>query len=111
MLTAGWYLTISDFNHFLPPCLFKKFVHHDCPACGLTTSFLNISQGNLQAAFRANFAGPILYLGFFVYLVELFIRLFKGRFQLRIPSRVWDIYLVIAIGGLLGQWIFKLLTF
>lgn len=111
MLTAGWYLTISDFNHFLPPCLFDKIFHRDCPACGLTTSFLNTSQGHFRAAFTYNFAGPILYLGFFVYLVEIVTRLFKENFRLKIPSRVWNIYIVLVIVCLLGQWGVKMIFF
>lgn len=106
MLTAGWYLTISDFNYFLPPCLFNKIFHHDCPACGLTTSFLNMAQGNFKAALSAHFAGPLLYLGFFVYWLELVIRLFKNGFRLKIPLRVWNIYIVIVIGCLVSEFFY-----
>ncbi|MCS7167849.1 MAG: DUF2752 domain-containing protein [Gemmatales bacterium] len=44
----------------LPPCGFFRTTRLPCPSCGLTTSFSLCMHGDLQAAWRAHSAGPIL---------------------------------------------------
>lgn len=47
-----------------PMCERKARTGQECPFCGMTTSFLDISSGQLGAAGRANRAGIPLYLLF-----------------------------------------------
>jgi len=50
--------------HLLPACEWKTKYHHECAFCGMTTSFIDISEGQFGAASRANRAGIPLYLLF-----------------------------------------------
>jgi hypothetical protein len=47
--------------HLFPVCEWKAKYHRECPFCGMTTSFLDISEGRLGDAQRANRAGVPLY--------------------------------------------------
>jgi Protein of unknown function (DUF2752) len=44
----------------LPPCTVRLLFGIPCPSCGMTTSFAHLMQGQLEDAFRANPAGPLL---------------------------------------------------
>jgi hypothetical protein len=44
----------------LPPCTFRMLFGIPCPSCGMTTSFSNLTHGNLTAAIRANAGGVLL---------------------------------------------------
>ena len=61
-------------------------VHHDrpCIMCGMTTSFLAMSKGDLATARQANAAGPILY-GFF--WLNILVTGFGSAFYLRHLSK------------------------
>ena len=48
----------------IPPCEWKTRYSRECPFCGMTTSFLDISEGHLDAAQRVNRAGIPLYVLF-----------------------------------------------
>ncbi|MGB4708591.1 MAG: DUF2752 domain-containing protein [Fuerstiella sp.] len=41
----------------LPPCTFQSLTGHDCPHCGMTTSFANFVRGDFGAAWNANPVG------------------------------------------------------
>jgi hypothetical protein len=43
------------------PCMFKFLTGFNCPACGMTRSFIYMSHFNIGAAFAMNHAGPLLY--------------------------------------------------
>jgi hypothetical protein len=45
----------------LPPCAFYAWTHLPCPACGLTTSFAYLADGDLRQAFHAHPVGPVLF--------------------------------------------------
>jgi hypothetical protein len=45
-------------------CERKARYGKECPFCGMTTSFLNISEGRFSEASRTNQAGIPLYVGF-----------------------------------------------
>jgi hypothetical protein len=44
----------------LPPCTFRVWTGKPCPACGLTTSFALLVQGDLEASWNANAIGTLL---------------------------------------------------
>jgi hypothetical protein len=50
--------------HLFPVCKWKSNYGRECPACGLTTSFIDISEGRFGDANRANHAGIPLYFAF-----------------------------------------------
>src|SRR5690242_6751861 len=47
-----------------PVCEWKAKYGRECPFCGMTTSFLSISEGRFREAGRANRAGIPLYVLF-----------------------------------------------
>ena len=63
-LAAPFALSRDRFAHLLPPCEWKVKYHRECPFCGMTTSFIDISEGQLGSAHRANRAGIPLYFAF-----------------------------------------------
>jgi Protein of unknown function (DUF2752) len=44
----------------LPPCQFESLFHAPCPSCGMTTSLALLMDGDLAAAWRANWAGVVV---------------------------------------------------
>jgi len=63
-LAAPFALGQERLAHLLPPCEWKVKYHRECPFCGMTTSFIDISEGQFGNARRANQAGIPLYLLF-----------------------------------------------
>ena len=63
-LAATFALGRERLGHLLPPCEWKVKYQRECPFCGMTTSFLDISEGQFDNAQRANHAGIPLYLLF-----------------------------------------------
>ena len=62
----AWWLT-PDLRGFgthqqlgLPECHFRILTGHNCPQCGMTTSFSFLVRGHFQRAVRANPCGPFL---------------------------------------------------
>src|SRR5260370_29043810 len=51
-------------SRLAPVCEWKAKYGSECPFCGMTTSFLNISEGRFRDAGRANRAGIPLYVLF-----------------------------------------------
>lgn len=44
----------------LPACGFHSLTGHGCPSCGMTTTFSLLTRGDLDAAWRTNWAGCII---------------------------------------------------
>lgn len=63
-LAAPFALGSQELARLLPPCEWKAKYHRECPFCGMTTSFIDISEGELGNAQRANRAGIPLYCAF-----------------------------------------------
>ncbi len=63
-LAAPFALGQEGLARLLPPCEWKVKYHRECPLCGMTTSFIDISEGQLGSAQRANRAGIPMYLLF-----------------------------------------------
>jgi hypothetical protein len=97
MSTNGVQNSVHLFGLTIPieiPCLIKLFTGFNCPACGMTRSFIYLSHLNLPASFAMNHAGPLLYL---LCLFELPYRLtlfLRGRVPLRRVLRVAEISLI-----------------
>ncbi|MEM6928925.1 MAG: DUF2752 domain-containing protein [Myxococcota bacterium] len=53
---------VTVFGVELPPlCLWRNVTGLPCPGCGLTRSFTFLAHGHLDAAFRMNGLGPLLF--------------------------------------------------
>src|SRR5215472_12636071 len=64
-LAAPFALGRERLARLVPVCEWKARYGRECPFCGMTTSFVAISEGRLGEASRANRAGIPLY-GLFV---------------------------------------------
>src|SRR3990167_7022481 len=96
---------------FLPPCLFHWLTDLPCPACGLTTSFVHLVNGNVIQGIRAHLLGPIL-LGIFiflsVYVVWCFLK--KENFWLFLNSKKVSFFSVVLVFSLLVNWFLVLFS-
>jgi hypothetical protein len=63
-LAAPFALGRERLAHLFPVCEQRAKYGLECPFCGMTTSFLAISEGRIGEAGRANRAGIPLYLLF-----------------------------------------------
>ena len=63
-LAAPFLLGGERVAHLLPPCERKVNYQRECAFCGMTTCFLDISEGQFGNAQRANHAGIPLYFAF-----------------------------------------------
>ncbi len=63
-LAAPFAMGREGLAHLFPVCEWKAKYGRECPACGLTTSFIDISEGQFGDANRANHAGIPLYFAF-----------------------------------------------
>ena len=63
-LTAPFVFGRERLAYLVPACEWKSKYGRECPACGMTTSFMDISEGRFSDASRANHAGIPLYLLF-----------------------------------------------
>lgn len=60
-------------------CWWKEVFHFDCPGCGLTRSFVAIANGQFFEAISYNPAGPLLFAGAVVALLQRVSLLSLGR--------------------------------
>ena len=77
-------------NSNVTTCLFKKLTGYNCPACGMTRSFIYMSDFNFSAAWEMNKAGALLFV--FCILQAIY------RILLIIGTRV-NRYKVIRVAG------------
>jgi hypothetical protein len=63
-LAAPFVLGRERVARLVPVCEWKAKHGRECPFCGMTSSFLDISEGQLGSAKRANRGGIPLYLLF-----------------------------------------------
>ena len=63
-LVAPFALGRDRLAHLWPVCERKAAIGRECRFCGMTTSFIDISEGRLDDAQKANRAGIPLYLIF-----------------------------------------------
>lgn len=61
LLIAPWLFAEKQIAGWTPVCEWKAKYNRECPACGLTRSFLRLSRGDASGAWSANRAGPPLY--------------------------------------------------
>jgi uncharacterized protein DUF2752 len=78
-LLAPFALGRERLAFLVPVCERKAASGRECAFCGMTTSFIAVSEARLRDAYRANRAGPPLYLIFLSnQLVVLGIAVRKG---------------------------------
>lgn len=100
--------TVIDALNLLPHfCLFDKLLGVECPFCGTTRAFCELSKGNINNAINLNF--PSLFVASFFILQIPFrvITLIKGSLKTKID--LLSKYLsVIILFIIVASWIIKL---
>ena len=82
--------------------MYKGLTGIECPACGLTRSFIALSHGRWMEALRANPSSPLVYLFFWLLLINR-IGAAAGRKLLAVTER-GGVYLFLWV-ALLTQWV------
>lgn len=93
-------------------CAVRHFLKFPCPGCGLTTSFINLSHGNIRLGIDAHPLG-IIVAGWLIYQ---FGRAVCGAVLKRRPKELLtqtgrDIILWAFLAALILQWIAKLMIY
>lgn len=90
-------------------CIARRVWGQDCPGCGLTRSFISMSDGKFSAAFDFNRSGPIVYL--FV-LVQIPWHLYQMARIFRRKQPIESVWLYSGIflvsGAMFLQWFVRL---
>jgi hypothetical protein len=73
-------------NIIIGKCTVKEITGNECPSCGLTRSFVSISNGKLIKAINYNYAGLPLYLLVISQIINSSIFLFRKRYNLYISK-------------------------
>jgi hypothetical protein len=99
-------------THPLPPlCLTRLLFHVDCPACGLTRSFVAMGHGDWLGALRHHRLGPVLFL---LVLVQVPLRGYALVRRLPpgpvLPARVSAAVMWGLFGALWANWVMGLVA-
>ncbi|ADU73667.1 MAG TPA: DUF2752 domain-containing protein [Hungateiclostridium thermocellum] len=90
------------------PCIFKAATGYNCPACGMTRSFIYMSDLNISAAWAMNRAGVLLYLFCLLQIPYRFMLIFNRKipFQ-RIVTAFGIVFLIVVCFVTVGQFVFQ----
>ncbi len=93
----------------LPPCTSRTLWNLPCPACGMTTSFANLTRGRLAAAARANVSAVPLALTCLASIPWLWVSAWQGRCW-KIDDPVLTLFwLLLSLMGLaIFEWALRL---
>jgi hypothetical protein len=106
LLISPRFLSETGFKFGL--CIVKKTTGIDCPGCGLTRSFIYLCHGHISDSFRLHPLGPVIFLFFFLMLLNRVAKLVVGR---TIVPHLETQYTYIALAAaLLMVWFHKLGT-
>ena len=74
-------------------CMFHRLTGLDCPGCGMTRAFHQLSHGNLDEAMEFNLLSPFLFGTFLLVLLHDVVQLVTG-WHLKIEMPKW-----LVVGG------------
>jgi predicted RNA-binding Zn-ribbon protein involved in translation (DUF1610 family) len=75
ILILPYILSEESIHHLVPKCEWKTKYNKECPLCGMTTAFINISKGNFKKAYQANRGSLFLYAFFLLNQIIVFVYL------------------------------------
>ncbi|ODM27813.1 hypothetical protein A7W90_17200 [Clostridium sp. Bc-iso-3] len=86
------------------PCIFRASTGYNCPACGMTRSFIYMSDFNISAAWAMNRAGALLYLFCVLQIPYRIMLIFNRKIPLeRIVVALGIVFLIIIGSVAVGQ--------
>ena len=102
-VAARWFPSLV-----LPPtCASRILFDADCPACGLTRSFVHLAHGDPVASFRAHHLGWLL-MAVALFQVPYRAHMLWGSGRFAVPKPVAAAISAILIVLLIGNWCFKI---
>lgn len=90
------YYILNKIFNFSIPCIFHKLTNFYCPGCGITRMFFSLLEGNITKAFHYNALVFIFLVMLVIYVILKFLFYINNK-QIKIPSYIYYISLVIAI--------------
>ncbi len=81
----------------LPPCTFRMLFGRPCPACGMTTAWACLMQGQLIGALRANVGGTLLGVLALIGTPWVLVSTIRGRWLGSGPNRAAAAWVTLAI--------------
>ena len=100
-------------NRPLPEiCFSRRVLNVDCPGCGMTRCFINLSHGDFARAWDFNPAGVLLYglIAFQIPFQSLQLwQIYHGRRTLRVPH--WEIVFYLLAAVMIARWATKLVSY
>ena len=100
---------VIEFINLIPHfCLFDKLVGIECPVCGITRAFCEISKGNYVNAYYLNLSSFFVYIYFISQIIFRIITLMRNHLikKINILSKING---RILIGIISINWIIRLL--
>ncbi len=100
---------VIEFINLIPHfCLFDKLVGIECPVCGITRAFCEISKGNYVNAYYLNLSSFFVYIYFISQIIFRIITLMRNHLikKINILSKIIG---RILIGIISINWIIRLL--
>lgn len=103
-------VSLPGFSAPLPEmCTAKAYFGFSCPGCGLTRSFIAISQGKWSQAWQLNPASFLVYAFVGLQIPWQLFQLFRIQRQQPVVDTIWIFApLLVCITAMLAQWIIKL---
>lgn len=96
----------------LEPCVWLSAFGTPCPTCGMTTAFSHAAHGSPLASFRAQPLGAVLALGAAVgFWIALHVAVTGSNAGRTVGFLFSTRGVVLGVGGLIGAWVYKMLTF
>ena len=92
-------------------CYAKRILNLDCPGCGMTRCFINLSHGHVAKAWHFNPAGFLVYglIAFQIPFQSLQLwRIYHNRRPWRIPN--WEIVFYVLAAMMIVTWGVKLIS-
>lgn len=77
-LSGAYFYSYTNYNSPFQ-CPILAFTGIPCPGCGLTRSFLALTQGNLSSSFSYHLLGPILFLLLMFVTIHLLLEIVTKR--------------------------------
>lgn len=101
LITNGELTTLRIGDQFYSvgiPCFFYSMTGYNCPVCGMTRSFIYMSDINIEAAWSINKAGALLYLFCILQIPYRLILIFKRDIPVQRQIVFVEAAFLVAIG-------------
>ena len=108
LFVLAFYYPLIPYLNNAQTCAVKHFLHIPCPGCGLTSSFIALTHGNIRASLAANSLGIIIASWlFYIFGRAVFTLIFGKRPNELMLQGQRDVVLYVFLVVMILQWILK----